>query len=310
MKLKIKTAGPKQLEWELPAWIYIQNQGTDWNHFHVQGANPRTLLMDQRYFQSIRSGTVIEAFSRAISSQSELKKRLEGSPLLAVLKRVVGELSPIDQMKVLAHTLLFSEPEILHFKMPSTYLNSFKPAVVEILLRFLSPFEGTVLWEDYTNSYESYFLHTPKVQDEENQLLLPPRLEDISNFESLPFHPFRSKILATGSALSLKVGEKSLELDSEEFPALLGLVNHDLILCLSDDSFEISRKEKKGYFKLDLISQKKKGLSFHQVFSFESIPFSKKSLKRSATPFLFAKLDLGRLYLFHPKTGDRLFPGA
>lgn len=293
-------------EFALPAWIYIPNAGNDWIKISCSDSKVLSICVGHELIQKIREGTVIDCLSKALTDESELKKRLIGSSFLPVLKRRVKELSPLDQMKVLAHYLIFANPSIIHFKMPSSLFGNFNPALVELLLRYLSSLQCSILWEDPKNGLEAFFIHFKSQTSDEAKL--PGRLEELSWFESLPFHPFKGQLKATGSNLAFELGDLTLDLDTEDFPSLLGLVNQDLILCLSDESFDTSRKDKKDYIKLNLQSQTKKGLLYHQVFIFESIPFCVKSTRRSATPFLFVKLDLNKVYIFHPQTGERLFP--
>ena len=307
MKLKIQSKSESR-EFNHPVWIYIPNRNEDWIRIHCSDSKISSLLVDREFFQSTAEGTVIDSFSKAIPDSSELKKRLEGSSFIPVLKRRVKDLSPVDQMKVLANTVLFRNPTIVHFKMPSNFLSSFNPGLVELLLRYLVTLEGSVLWEDTKNGFESYFSHFLSLMNQDNKL--PSRLEELSLFEPLPFHPFRTQIKATGSNLSFEVGDIALNIDGDEFPSLLGLVNQDLILCLNEESFDTSKKERKDHLKVDLLTQNKKGLFYYQTFYFESIPMRVKSNRRSATPFIFVKLNLHRIYLFHPHTGERLFPAT
>jgi hypothetical protein len=251
---------------------------------------------------------VIQALSRAEPSNVELKKKITGSPLLGVLKRKVCELSALDQMRVLATALLLSDVEILHFKLPSSIFADLKPSTVEVLLRHLKAFQGSVLWEDSIEQFEPYFSNKVDLTPTKEPSETPLKLEDLARFETLPFHPFRGTINKSDSGLTLLIGDHHIELEADEYPTILGLVNHELIVCLSDESFEFFRKEKKGCLKLPILHQNKYGLSYHQIYEFETVPFLHRAERRSPVPHVFVRPSLSRLYLFHPKSGARLFP--
>jgi len=137
---------------------------------------------------------------------------------------------------------------------------------------------------------------------------VPETMDEIRFFEPQTYFPFKVRFEDQTSGSMMRIGNFDFLLDPQERLNTLGFQNRDLILFLSQESFEISRKEKQGFQKIKLLSQSQIGHSYRQCFDFEGTLMSRRSEKRCPVPFLHLKPLLSKAYVFQPETGKRLLP--
>lgn len=231
----------------------------------------------------------------------QLKEFLTGSPFTSLLRTSFSRLSRQDQLRIIRDIAILNDVDLVHFKDPLDWFMSIdldhflmgirKPAVVESTkpCRLLS-----ACWRiDATG--------TTKLTNK-----LPETLESVEMFDSK--QRFHVKIQQNQEGPVLQLENLSFPLDNDQTLKLMGMMNQSLVMVANANDFEISKKIKPGFLKIDMIQQSFRGGRWLQSFSIQDQTLTRFSDHRARTPFLFIRPDLDRCWIFSADTRKRIYP--
>ena len=85
----------------------------------------------------------------------------------------------------------------------------------------------------------------------------------------------------------MAIGNLNFPLDGEQMSHLMGLMNQDLVIAFNSEDFELSKKQKNGFLKIDLFKQTFRGGRWQQSFEIDNQILTRSTSIRSRTPFYF-----------------------
>ena len=106
----------------------------------------------------------------------------------------------------------------------------------------------------------------------------------------------------------MKIGNLGFPLDGEQMSQLMGLMNQDLVIALSAQDFEIAKKHKSGFLKINLLKQSFRCGKWLQSFEINDQVLTRSSQNRSRTPFLFLRPDLKSSWIFSADSRKLVYP--
>ena len=259
-----------------------------------------SLLINQSQLQNWSCMSLESIYLSTGTKFEELKKYLSNSPFSSILRTKFGKLSRQDQLRIIGDLAILSEIDCLHFKNPQRnfliddldhfLLSLQRPAIVETM-------------EPCRLKSASWRIDDLEMIDLKN--CLPENLDKVDIFASK--QRFIVQLIQTNEGPSLNIGDLNFLLENEQAVKVMGIMNQQLVMTADSADFEVSRKPKKGFLKMD-IQQSFIGGRWLQQFKLQNQVLTRMSYQRARTPFLFIRPNLDHCWLYSVESRKRVFP--
>ena len=260
-----------------------------------------TLLINSSQMSRWNKLSLESVYRGSKCSFDELKQYLQNSPFASILRTRFGRISKQDQLRVIKDLANLLRVDFVHFKEPSRFFLDYdidqftfgldRPCVIESIqpCRFKSS-----SWRVGIDGSINL------------QKCLPESIEDLVYFDSK--FRFQTRLKQENDETIMVIGNLNFSLDSEQMSQLMGLVNQDLVIALHANDFEVSKKQKNGFLKINLINQTFRCGRWLQSFEIQNQILTRSTVNRSRTPFLFLRPDLQYSWIFSAETRRLVFP--
>lgn len=291
--------GTREIQLENFDIVHIQQKERP---FSIQFKNVNSsLLVNQSQLQNWSCMSLDSIYLSTGKKFEELKKYLSDSPFSSILRTLFGKLSRQDQLRVIGDLSNLSEIDFIHLKNPQSdfliddldhfLLGLQRPAIIETMepCRFKSA---------------SWRIDDLEMIDLRN--CLPETLDMVDVFATK--QRFAVKLVQTDEGPSLNIGDLSFLLENEQAVKVMGIMNQQLVMAANSGDFEVSRKQKKGFLKIDILQQSFRGGHWMQQFKIQNQILTRISHQRARTPFLFIRPNLDQCWLYSVESRKRVFP--
>jgi len=289
------------LEIEQDSVVHVQQ---DRSPFQVDFEGFRSkLLVNKQQLNTWQQMTLEKIYQSSKCNFEELKQYLKDSPFASILRTKFGRISRQDQLRVIKDLAILSDVDVIHLKEPSRFFLDYdidqftfgldRPCVIESIqhCRFKS-----ASWRIGIDGSINL------------QKCLPESIEDLVYFDSKC--RFQAQLLQEDKQTCMKIGNLNFPLDSEQLSQLMGLMNQDLVIALNAQDFEVSKKQKSGFLKINIIKQSFRCGKWLQSLEVHDQILTRSSNSRSRTPFLYLRPDLRSSWIFSADSRKLVYPSS
>ena len=230
-----------------------------------------------------------------------MKQYLKNSPFASILRTEFGRISRQDQLRVIKDLAVLNNVDLVHLKEPSKFFLDYdidqfsfgldRPCIIESI--YPCRFESSSWRIDLNGSTKLY-------------TCLPDSIEDLGYFGSK--YRFQARLTQEDEQTCIQIGNLNFPLDGEQMSQLMGLMNQDLVIALNAQDFELSKKQKSGFLKINLLKQSFRCGKWLQSFEIHEQVLTRSTTTRSRTPFLFLRPDLKSSWIFSADSRKLVHP--
>lgn len=287
------------LEIEKDSIVHVQQQECPFE-IHFEGFKS-VLLVNSKQINIWRKMSLEKIYQSTQCNFEELKQYLASSPFSSLLRTEFGRISKQDQLRVIKDLAILSRVDLLHLKEPSKFfldhdIDQFffsvdRPCIIESILPCRYSSSSWLINSNGSTNLEK---------------CLPNSIEDLVHFDSK--FRFQARLVQEDEQTFMAIGNLNFPLDGEQMSHLMGLMNQDLVIAFNSKDFELSKKQKNGFLKIDLFKQTFRGGRWKQSFEIDNQILTRSTSIRSRTPFLFLRPDLRSCWIFSADSRKLVYP--
>ena len=260
-----------------------------------------SLLINSTQLNHWNQQSLEKVYQSSRCSFDELKQYLKNSPFASILRTKFKKISKQDQLRVIKDLAILCRVDFVHFKEPSMFF------IDHDIDQFAFGLDRPCIIESIQpGRYKSSSWRLDIKGATKLHKCLPESIEDLMFFDSK--QRFQASLINAEEETSIAIGSLEFQLDSEQTSQLMGLMNQDLVIAMNAQDFEVSKKQKNGFLKINLIKQSFRCGHWLQSFEIQNQVLTRTSSTRSRTPFLFMRPDLRSCWIFSADSRKILFP--
>tara|TARA_Y100000589_G_scaffold202509_1_gene191001 strand:- start:491 stop:1396 length:906 start_codon:yes stop_codon:yes gene_type:complete len=289
------------LELEQDSIVYIQQSKTPFQiKFKIVQSS---LIVNKNQLSNWNPQSLEKIYQGSQCSFDELKNYLKNSPFASILRTKFSKISKQDQLRVIRDLAILNQVDFVHFKEPSLFF------IDNDIDQFAFGLDRPCIIESIQPCrYKSSSWRLDSKGATNLQQCLPESIEDLAFFDSK--QRFQATLIKEKEETFMVIGNIEFQMDSEQVSQLMGLFNQDLVIAMNAQDFEISKKQKNGFLKIDIIKQSFRCGHWLQSFAIQNQVLTRTATARSRTPFLFIRPNLRSCWIFSAESRKILFPAG